>query len=134
MRTLNPERRDYTMTSIFIVDDEAFIVDLYREILRFNGYSIAGVAYDGLEAIQKYSAADPKPDLIIMDHRMPTMTGLDAMREIRRMNPGQKIMFVSADVTIEELVLTMGASEFLSKPFRLDDLLEKLGRSVGSCH
>lgn len=118
------------MVSIFIVDDEAFLVDLYRDILRLKGHSIAGVAYDGAEAIDKYVHANPKPDVIIMDHRMPVMCGLAALKEILRISPSQKVMFVSADASIEEDVRATGALEFLLKPFRMDDLLERLEHLV----
>ncbi|OGS42929.1 MAG: hypothetical protein A3K76_02160 [Euryarchaeota archaeon RBG_13_57_23] len=118
------------MASIFIVEDEAFIVDLYRDILTVSGHVIAGVAYDGAEALDKYARTNPKPDVIIMDHRMPIVSGLDALKEILRLSPSQKVVFVSADLSVEAEARAIGALEFISKPFRLDDLLEKLNHLV----
>lgn len=118
------------MASILIVDDEVFLVELYREILKLRGYSIAGVAYDGAEALDKYMHASPKPDVIIMDHRMPTVCGLDALKEILRICPSQKVMFISADASIEEYARAIGALEFLLKPFTMGDLLESLEHLV----
>ena len=114
------------MTSVLIVDDELFIVELYRDILQLRGYKVMGTAFDGEEALRKYSKSDDKPDVIIMDHRMPVMNGVDATKEIIRLNPGQKVIFVSADVLVEKEARDAGAVDFLPKPFRMDDLIEKM--------
>lgn len=114
------------MTSVLIVDDELFIVELYRDILQLRGYRIVGTAFDGEEAVRKYSSNSEKPDVVIMDHRMPVMNGVQATREIIRMNPKQKVIFVSADVMVEKEAREAGAIDFLPKPFRMDDLIEKM--------
>jgi len=116
------------MTSVLIVDDEVFIVELYRDILQLRGYKVVGTAFDGEEALRKYKNANDKPDVIIMDHRMPVMNGVQATKEIMRMNPRQKVIFVSADVLVEKEARDAGAVEFLPKPFRMDDLIEKMHR------
>jgi two-component system chemotaxis response regulator CheY len=114
------------MTSVLIVDDELFIVELYRDILQLRGYRIVGTAFDGEEAVRKYNTNPEKPDVVIMDHRMPVMNGVQATKEILRMNPKQKVIFVSADVMVEKEAREAGAIEFLPKPFRMDDLIEKM--------
>jgi two-component system chemotaxis response regulator CheY len=114
------------MTSVLIVDDELFIVELYRDILQLRGYRVMGTAFDGEEAIRRYSDAFEKPDVVIMDHRMPVMNGVEATREIMRLNPNQKVIFVSADVLVEKEAREAGATEFLPKPFRMDDLIERM--------
>jgi FixJ family two-component response regulator len=53
---------------------------------------------------------------------------VDATREIVRMNPRQKVIFVSADVMVEKEAREAGAIDFLPKPFRMDDLIEKMER------
>ncbi|MCJ7561809.1 MAG: response regulator [Thermoplasmata archaeon] len=116
------------MTSVMIVDDELFIVELYRDILQLRGYKVMITAFDGEEGVRKYSSASEKPDVIIMDHRMPVMNGVEATKEIMRENPKQKIVFVSADVMVEAEARDAGAAEFLPKPFRMDDLIEKMER------
>lgn len=114
------------MTSVLIVDDELFIVELYRDILQLRGYKVMGTAFDGEEALRKYNNSDDKPDVIIMDHRMPVMNGVDATKEIIKLNPKQKVIFVSADVLVEKEARDAGAVDFLPKPFRMDDLIEKM--------
>jgi CheY-like chemotaxis protein len=120
------------MTTVMIVDDELFIVELYRDILQLRGYKVVGTAFDGEEAVKRYMSSPDKPDVIIMDHRMPVMNGVEATKEIIRTNPGQKIIFVSADVLIEKDARDAGAAEFLPKPFRMDDLIEKMQRVATS--
>ena len=114
------------MTSVLIVDDELFIVELYRDILQLRGYRIHGTAFDGEEAVRKYATTPDKPDVVIMDHRMPIMNGVQATKEILKMNPAQKVIFVSADVMVEKEAREAGAVDFLPKPFRMDDLIEKM--------
>ena len=114
------------MTSVLIVDDELFIVELYRDILQLRGYKIVGTAFDGEEALRRYNESLDKPDVVIMDHRMPVMNGVEATREIVRVNPNQKVIFVSADVLVEKEAREAGATEFLPKPFRMDDLIERM--------
>lgn len=118
------------MTSVLIVDDELFIVELYRDILQLRGYRVVGMAFDGEEAIKKYTASQDKPDVVIMDHRMPVMNGVEATKEIMRLNPHQKIIFVSADILVEKEAREAGASEFLPKPFRMDDLIDRMRKSA----
>lgn len=116
--------------SVLIVDDELFIVELYRDILQLRGYRVVGTAFDGEEALRKYNDSNEKPDVVIMDHRMPVMNGVEATREIIRLNPHQKIIFVSADILVEKEAREAGASEFLPKPFRMDDLIDRMKRSA----
>jgi two-component system chemotaxis response regulator CheY len=116
------------MTSVLIVDDELFIVELYRDILQLRGYKVVGTAFDGEEALKKYGTISEKPDVIIMDHRMPIMNGVEATKQIIKMNPKQKVIFVSADVLVEKEARDAGAIEFLPKPFRMDDLIEKMSK------
>lgn len=114
------------MTSVLIVDDEPFIHQLYRDILEFNGFDILGEAFDGDEAIQIFGDLDTKPDVIIMDHRMPNKDGVETMLMIKEMDPGVKIIFASADSSIRSKALESGALEFLCKPFQINDLVNSL--------
>ncbi len=111
---------------MLIVDDEPFIHQLYKDILEFNGYEVTGEAYDGQEAIEIFSSLKKKPDVIIMDHRMPNKDGVDTTIRIKEMCPKVKIIFASADTTIRTRALDAGASEFLSKPFQINDLVSAL--------
>lgn len=84
--------------------------------------SVSFVAEDGLEAIEAFKDSEPKPSIIIMDHRMPVMTGVDAMKEMLKLNSGTKYVIVSADSSIRNEAIEAGASMFLEKPVQLKQL------------
>jgi two-component system chemotaxis response regulator CheY len=69
-----------------------------------------------------------KPDLIIMDHRMPIKNGVEATKEILAMQPKAKVLFISADVSQENRVAEIGAVGFLEKPFPMDKLFRMIDK------
>ena len=113
----------HTIATVFLVDDEKFIVDLYRDILEANGHTVIGVASDGEEAVRKYKEMKEKPVIIIMDQRMPVKDGMSATQEILQIDPSATIFFGSADLHIEKEAIAAGAKGFLLKPFRIEELL-----------
>jgi CheY-like chemotaxis protein len=112
------------MVCILAVDDEPGVLRLYDRVLSKNGVTLI-TAMNGREAVDKYRASD-NIGLIIMDHRLPVMDGLQATREIMALNNSTKILFISADVSIRNAALEAGAWDFLKKPFTLKGLLSKV--------
>ena len=99
------------------------IASLYQTCLLARGISIAFIAEDGLEAINAFTNSNPKPIVIIMDHRMPRMTGIDVMKKMLELNSGTKYIIVSADSGIKNEAIQAGASMFLEKPIHLKQLI-----------
>lgn len=114
------------MIKIFIVDDDQSLQRLYSLILKEAGFDIVDTAFNGKIAIEKYKDLNEKPDLILMDHRMPIKNGLDAMSEILQINQNEKIIFASADISIKRKALALGACAFLDKPFNMRKLLKTM--------
>jgi two-component system chemotaxis response regulator CheY len=114
------------LPTVFVVDDEVYIQELYQHMLPAGGFDVAGSAYNGSEAVQVYPTLSPAPDLIIMDHRMPVKNGVEATREILLYNPSARIVVISADATAREKAKAAGAVEFIEKPFNMGDLFMKL--------
>ncbi len=112
------------MATIFIVDDEVILHKLYKDVFAIKGHQVVADAYDGDEAVRKYAELDPKPDVIILDHRMPNKDGLDVMKEILGMNSDAKIVFISADANVKDVALKNGASSFGLKPVTIRHMLE----------
>ncbi len=110
------------MATIFIVEDEEDLHYIYKALLSVKGHIVVASAFDGDEAIEKYSQLDPKPDIIMMDHRMPKMDGISATRELKRLCPKCKIIFVSADETVRQKAIEAGAKVFQVKPIRAREL------------
>ena len=73
------------MTSVFIVEDDKSIQMLYQKILKLVGFHIIGIANNGEEAIAMFREFNDKPEIIIMDHRMPVKNGIEATKEEREM-------------------------------------------------
>jgi CheY-like chemotaxis protein len=111
------------MAKILIAEDERDIRDLVAFTLRFAGYEVFAAA-NGEEAVEMASRVNP--DLILMDVRMPRMTGYEACR-ILKLNPDLKdipVVFLSAKGQETEIQqgLEAGAEEYLLKPFAPDQL------------
>jgi len=90
------------------------------------GHQIVDTAFNGEEAVLKFEAMEEKPDLIIMDHRMPIKNGMEATAEILAMDKRAKILFISADVSQESRCQEAGAVGFLEKPFPMDKLFKTI--------
>ena len=115
------------MAKILIAEDERDIRDLVAFTLRFAGHEVAA-ASNGEEAVQL--APKEKPDLILMDVRMPRMTGYDACR-VMKADPNLRdipVVFLSAKGQENEIQtgLEVGAEEYLLKPFAPDQLTERV--------
>jgi len=119
------------MASVLIVDDAAFMRMMIKDILVKNGYNVVGEAENGLRAIQKYK--ELSPDLVIMDITMPDMDGIQAVRQIKKINADAKIIMCSAmgqqAMVIESI--QAGARDFIVKPFQADRVLEAVKKVVG---
>lgn len=79
---------------ILIVDDAAFMRMMIKDVLTKNGFNVTGEAENGIKAIEKYK--ELQPELTIMDITMPEMDGIQAVKEIRKLNPDARIIMCSA--------------------------------------
>ncbi len=118
------------MASILLVEDEFSLVRLYELVLTTFGHKILAVANNGEEAVQKYMELPIKPDIIIMDHRMPIKNGIDATEEILEINRDAKIIFASADKEAREKAEMMGVLSFKTKPFSNEKLLRNIEKAL----
>ena len=118
------------MVTIFIVDDDQSLQRLYILILTEAGFEIIDTALNGKVAVEKFLSFKEKPDIILMDHRMPIKNGLDAMSEILQIETHEKIIFASADISIKQKALSLGACEFIDKPFNMSKLLTTIQRVI----
>ena len=110
------------MTSIVIAEDEALIRLDLAEMLRDEGYQVVGEAGDGQEAVDLAEAL--RPDLVIMDVKMPRRDGIDAAAEIaaKRIAP-IVILTAFSQRDLVEKARDAGAMSYLVKPFSISDLI-----------
>ena len=120
------------MANVLIVDDARFMRLVLRRILTQAGHTIMGEAKDGEEAVRMY--ADLRPDCMTLDIVMPKMNGIEAVKEIMSFDPTAKIIMVTA-LGQEAFVLDAiksGAREFIIKPFRNEEIVKAVMKTVST--
>jgi len=115
---------------IMLVDDAQVMRLVLSRILKGAGYEIAGEASTGKEAVQKYGKI--KPDLVMMDITMPEMSGIDAVKEIKKIDPQARVIMCTAigqkSFVIE--ALEAGALNYIVKPFDQEKVLTAVGATL----
>ena len=117
------QRAEGLSARVFVVDDEEFIRELYKDMFESRGHTVFS-ARDGDEAVRLIRNMPSKPDAIIMDHRMPGKDGIQTTREIKDIDPSIPIIFSSADETVREQAIRAGAVSFWTKPFPISMLID----------
>ena len=114
---------------ILVVDDQDDILQTTALVLRKGGYDVL-TASRGIEALD--SARREKPDLILLDIEMPGMDGWEALRLLRLDEVTRDVpvaMFtILFDLAEKVRALQLGAQEYVTKPFTVDDLLGRISR------
>ena len=109
---------------ILLVDDAAFMRMMIKDALTKNGYTNILEAADGEQACSTFESENP--DLVIMDITMPNKTGIEALRDIKAMDSGAKVVMCSAmgqEAMVVEAI-KLGALDFIVKPFKPDRILQ----------
>jgi DNA-binding NtrC family response regulator len=114
---------------ILIVDDERSVVDWLLEELTERGYSALGVTSPAAALEQ---ASTERFDLVVADVEMPGMRGIDLIAALHQENPGLLVVLITAFGTIELAMQAMraGACDFVTKPFRIEVLVQAIERAV----
>ena len=117
--------------NILICDDAAFMRMMIKDILTKNGYNVAGEAENGMKAVEKFKEVNP--DLVLMDITMPEMDGIQALKEIKKLDGGAMVIMCSAmgqqAMVIESI--QAGAKDFIVKPFQAERVIEAVKKVVG---
>jgi putative nucleotidyltransferase with HDIG domain len=116
-------------TSVLVVDDEAPIRELVATSLSMHGYSCR-LASDAQEALNLL--AEQESALLITDVRMPGLSGLDLLERVRCLYPNLFVILLTGFAEVPTVVRAMrsGASDFLTKPIRIAELLERVGNAL----
>jgi two-component system, OmpR family, response regulator len=113
---------------VLVVDDESSITEVLATVLRYEGFEVQ-TAENGraaLNAIPQF-----RPDVLILDIQMPVLDGFDVQKRLSSERSNLPILFLSARDTVDDKVrgLTMGADDYLTKPFSLEELVARV-RSI----
>ena len=109
---------------IFVVDDEPMLLDLAEAILSPLGYEVRTFR-DPEIALKEFPIF--QPEVVITDYAMGRMTGMDLIRECRRLNPGQKMVLVSG--TVDERVFAeapVKPDQFITKPYQVQEFTDSI--------
>lgn len=120
------------MAKILVVDDDRLIRYLLRQVLTLNKHKVFE-APDGLEAL--IAVELNTPDLILMDHQMPGLSGIDCTRQLKTLYPSLKIVLVSGSFGIDDDGYLAANkylfTDMLLKPFLIKDLVSTIEYALG---
>jgi CheY-like chemotaxis protein len=117
----------YAGRTVLVVDDDETVRSVTRRILETAGISVL-LAEDGAGGIAEYSA-NPGIDLVLLDMTMPRMDGDETFRELQRLDASVRVLLISGynEQDATEHFAGKGLAGFVQKPYRLSELLEKIG-------
>ncbi|GAB2528547.1 MULTISPECIES: response regulator transcription factor [unclassified Nocardia] len=110
---------------VLVVDDEPMIVELLSVSLRYQGFEVASAA-SGTEGLDK--AKTFRPDALIIDVMMPGMDGFGLLRRLRADGIDSPVLFLTARDDVDDKItgLTLGADDYVTKPFSLEEVVARL--------
>ena len=113
-----------TSSTVLLVEDEEAFIDALTVGLRREGF-VVETARDGAEALDRFD--DIRPDLVLLDVMLPTVSGIDVCRELRRRTDVPIIMVTAKAAEIDTVVgLEVGADDYVTKPYRLRELVARM--------
>ena len=118
-------------TKILVVDDEPSILDLVAAYLIPEGYEVrtASDGSTGLELARSF-----KPELIVLDVRLPGMDGLELLTRLRRDSDAYVILLTAKTEETDKIVgLSVGADDYVTKPFSPRELVARIKAALGAC-
>ncbi|MDT8435444.1 MAG: sigma-54 dependent transcriptional regulator [Gemmatimonadota bacterium] len=114
---------------LLLIDDQQALVENLTVLLKREGFDVISelTGADGLERFK-----DEQPDIVLSDVRMPKVTGIDVLEEIRRSNPDTPVVLMTAQASLQSAIqaVNLGATHYVQKPFKNDELLAVLHRSL----
>lgn len=112
-------------TKVLVVDDEPNIVELLTVSLKFQGFEVA-TATSGVDALDV--AQEFEPDAFILDVMMPGMDGFELLPKLRALGFDGPVLFLTAKDAVEHRIhgLTIGADDYVTKPFSLEEVITRL--------
>jgi diguanylate cyclase (GGDEF)-like protein len=114
---------------VLIVDDAPDTLEIIQRLLHYEGYDVT-IASSGEEGVKKVE--QEKPEVVLMDINLPGISGTEALRRIRTMNPIQCVIMLTAFATVDNAIqaLKEGASDFVKKPFENEHLIHIVNQGL----
>ncbi|HZE41005.1 MAG TPA: response regulator, partial [Stackebrandtia sp.] len=123
--TAQYRRPDGEPIRVLVVDDEVPLTELLCMAMRYEGWEARG-AHDGASALR--ATRDFGPDAVVLDIMLPDMDGWTVLGRLRHDAPQLPVLFLTAKDAVEDRVrgLTIGADDYVTKPFSLEEVLARL--------
>ncbi|WP_425059709.1 response regulator [Sporomusa carbonis] len=120
-----------SQATILVIDDQPGIRRLLTEVLQDEGYRVITAA-NGYEGIQV--AHDVKPNVILMDMKMPGMDGIEALKELKRQGQGDQVIMMTAygELDMVNEAREAGMRDYITKPFDIMALCRIIEENIGS--
>ncbi len=118
-----------TKGKVLVVDDAPDTREIIQKLLRYEGYEVMTVS-TGEEGVKK--TEEEKPDVILMDINLPGIDGNEALRQVKKKNPIQCVIMLTAYATVDNAIraLKEGASDFIKKPFENEHLIHIVNQTM----
>jgi DNA-binding NtrC family response regulator len=119
----------HSKAKILVVDDDRDFRENFQKALINSGF-LAEEAISGEEALTKMKSGNY--DIVMLDLMMPRMNGLETLREMKRLGHNSKVIMITAFSTVQNAVeaIKQGASDYISKPFKIEELVSIINRTL----
>ncbi|NTW98992.1 MAG: response regulator [Geobacteraceae bacterium] len=120
--------------TILIVEDEDQLSFFFRKLMEGEGYNVI-TASNGQEAVDSYKTNPDRIDMVLMDIKMPVMSGIEAHKELKQIDPCVPVLLMSAYT--QESLEGIATSYFIRKPMRPSELLNAISEVLNesaSCY
>jgi DNA-binding NtrC family response regulator len=113
---------------VLLVDDEEQFVETLAQRLEARDFGVA-TAYNGDQALDYLKGKDV--DVVVLDVLMPGLTGIDTLREMKKIRPLTEVIMLTGHATVETAIegMKLGAFDYLMKPTEIEELVEKINRA-----
>jgi len=115
--------------TVLLVEDEEMLRNLIATLLQSHGYSVI-TADNGIEALEQFKKFHKEIAVVLTDIGLPKMSGWDAFRAMKNIDPNVKAIFASGYLDQHKELVSNGAKHFVQKPYVPSDLLKKLRETI----
>lgn len=114
---------------VLVIDDDEFVLELLDEFLTDSGYNVS-TADSGEAALEQIKSASP--DVALVDFKLPGIDGLETIRRISKISPDTVTIIMTGFPTLDSSIMAirLGASDYILKPFKLDEVSLSLQKAV----
>jgi len=114
---------------LLVIDDEQHLVESVTVLLKREGFEVIS-ELSGEEGLKRFK--DEQPDIVLCDVRMPKVSGIDVLEEIRKNSPETPVVLMTAQASLQSAIqaVNLGATHYVQKPFKNDELIAVLNRSL----